>query len=55
MIGYSNGKISTGWLSKKPTTNELKRLTVDQLLLIARRRRGFKKVLLDFLTNIELK
>ncbi len=56
MIKYTdqNGK-STGWLSSKPTPNELKKLTIEQLLIICKRKKGFKKILLDFLNNCELK
>lgn len=49
-----NGK-STGWLSKNPTTKELERLNIDQLLMIAKNKKGFKKVLLDFLSGVKLK
>ena len=49
-----NGK-STPWLSEKPTTKELERLTIEQLLLIAKKKKGLKKLLLDFLDGIELK
>ena len=40
MIRYidKNGK-STGWLSKNPTTKELERLNIDQLLIIAKKKR----------------
>ncbi len=56
MIKYTdkNGK-STGWLSKNPTTKELERLNIDQLLIIAKNKKGLKKVLLDFLNGVELK
>lgn len=56
MIRYTdkNGK-STGWLSKNPTTKELERLNIDQLLIIAKKKKGLKKVLLDFLNGVELK
>jgi hypothetical protein len=56
MIKYTdkNGK-STGWLSENPTTKELERLNINQLLIIAKNKKGFKKVLLDFLNGVELK
>lgn len=56
MIRYydKNGK-STGWLQTKPSRKELERLTIDQLLVIANKRKNFKKVLVDFLEGIELK
>lgn len=55
MVKYTdkNGK-STGWLSKNPTTKELKRLNVEQLLIIAHRKKGFKSILLNFLNNVTL-
>jgi hypothetical protein len=49
-----NGK-STPWLSEKPTTKELEKLTIEQLLLIAKNKKGLKKLLLEFLDGIELK
>jgi len=41
--------VSTGWLPDTPTTKQLERLNVDQLLILARRKQGIKKVLLNFL------
>lgn len=46
---------STGWLSENPTNKQLERLNVHQLLMIARNKKGFKKVLLDFLNGVKLK
>jgi hypothetical protein len=43
-----NGNVS-GWLSDKPTKKELERLTIDMLLVIAKRKRGLKKALVEFL------
>jgi len=56
MVRYhdKNGK-STGWLSENPTIKELENLNVEQLLIIAKRKKGFKKVLLDFLNGKPLK
>jgi hypothetical protein len=50
MVRYydKNGK-STGWLSDKPKEYELKRLTIDQLQIIAKRKKGLKKILIEFL------
>ena len=39
----------------KSTTKELKRLNIDQLLIIDKNKKGLKKVLLDFLNGVELK
>lgn len=52
MIRYydKNGK-PTGWLSDKPKEYELKRLTIDQLQMIAKRKRGLKKILIGFLAE----
>ena len=56
MIKYTdkNGK-STGWLSEKPTEKELERLNIDQLLIIAKNKKGLKRVLVSFLCGIKLK
>lgn len=41
---------STPWLSDKPTRKELERLSIDQLSMIAKRKKGsLKRVLIDFL------
>jgi len=56
MISFTdkNGK-STVWLSENPTNKELERLNIEQLFIIAKNKKGLKKVLLDFLTGIRLK
>lgn len=56
MIRYTdkNGK-STGWLSDKPSTKELERLSINQLFEIAKSKKGLKRTLLDFLVGVELK
>lgn len=43
---------STPWLSHPPSEKELKRLTVEQLLLIIRRKRGIKKNLINIILDI---
>jgi hypothetical protein len=43
--------ISTGWLSDNPTDKELERLTIDQLLVLCKRKKGLKKVLLNFIAT----
>jgi hypothetical protein len=52
MIKYidNNGK-TTGWLSEKLKRYELKRLTIDQLLIIAKRKKGLKNILIEFTTK----
>jgi hypothetical protein len=55
MIKYSKDGKTTGWLSESPTVKELERLNVDQLLLIAKGKKGLKKALLEFLDGITLK
>lgn len=35
--------------SDKPTEKELKRLTINQLLLLAKKKKGLKQVLINFL------
>lgn len=44
MIKYTdkNGE-STGWLPNKPTTNQLKKLTIEQLLIICKKKKVLKK------------
>jgi hypothetical protein len=56
MIRYTdkNGK-STGWLSETPTIKEFERLNVEQLLIIAKNKKGFKRILVSFLCGIKLK
>ncbi len=52
MIRYHNkdGK-NTGWLSNQPTKKELERLNIDQLLILAKRKKGFKQILLNYLES----
>lgn len=50
---HSNGK-DTGWLSKKPTRAELEKLSVEKLLIIAKRKKKFKESLLNFLDGVTL-
>jgi hypothetical protein len=47
--------LSTGWLSNPPTLKELERLNVKHLLMIARTIKGFKKVLVEFISNQKAK
>lgn len=55
MINITNKNgMSTGWLDSKPTIKQLERLNIEQLLLIARKRKGFKKLLIDFTNGIDL-
>ena len=50
----ANG-VSTRWLHDKPTDKELARLNIEQLIMVAERQKGFKKLLLDFLSGKEIK
>jgi len=53
MIQYhENGKF-TGWLSSdKPTIKELNRLSIDQLLILAKRKKkSLKQTLINHLIN----
>lgn len=45
-----NGKVS-GWLSNEPTEKELQRENIDMLFIIAKSKRGFKRALINFLTQ----
>ena len=47
-ILHGNAK-STPWLNETPTLSELKRCTIDQLLIICKYKKNFKPVLIDFL------
>lgn len=47
--------LTTGWISNKPTREELERLTVSQLLLIAREKKSLKKILINFLCQEQIK
>lgn len=50
MIKFTNKDgVSTPWLSKIPTEKELKRCSIEQLLIIASKRKGFKNILINFL------
>ena len=52
MVRYydKNGK-TTGWLSDKPKEYELKRLNIEQLVMIAKRKRGLKNILIKLITK----
>ena len=55
MINITNKNgVSTGWLDSKSTIKQLERLNIEQLILIAKKRKGFKKLLIDFNSGIEL-
>lgn len=43
--------VSTSWLSVPPTEKELSRLNTEQILILAKRKKGFKKALFNFLTE----
>lgn len=50
MVKYTENNISTPWLSsKKPSDKELEKLNVEQLLIIAKRKKSFKKSLIKFI------
>lgn len=49
MVRYTDKNGNTFGLSDKPKEYELKRLTIDQLVIIAKRKRGLKKILIEFL------
>lgn len=56
MIRLTANGVSTGWLSDPPTEKELNRLTIDQLLILCRRRisrkYSFKQHLIDHLVKV---
>jgi len=51
MVRYTDKNGTTGWLSDKPKIYELKRLNTDQLIIFAKRKRGLKNVLIEFLAK----
>jgi len=52
MINFTNGEgISTGWLQNPPTKKQLEKLNIEQLIIIAKRKRGLKQTLLNFLNE----
>lgn len=51
-------EITTPWIKMRPTEKELKRLNIDQLLVICMARKhkshtSFKKLLIDFILQIK--
>lgn len=52
---FDNDGKSTGFLSNPLKVNELENLTLNQLVLISKRKRGLKKVLVEFLKDFEVK
>lgn len=48
---YDDKGNTTIWLSDKPKREELQKLTISQLILIAKNKRGIKKFLIDFLST----
>jgi hypothetical protein len=51
LVRYSDDKgKQTRWLSEPPTKNELNSLSISQLITIAKQKRGFKTILVDFLS-----
>ena len=49
MPTYYSGGYQVHVSSDKPTEEELERLTIPQLLILAKMKRGFKRVLINFL------
>ena len=49
---HENGK-STPWVSDNPTVKELNNFTIGELIMIAKHKRGVKKILIDFLTKTD--
>lgn len=54
MVRYHDGKTgkNTGWLSDPPTRKELERLSIDQLMMLAKRKKGsLKSILVNYLVD----
>ena len=47
-IYYKGGK-STPWLSEPPSKSQLDKCTIEQLVILAKRKKGFKSALKQFL------
>ena len=46
---YDKDGKSTPWFSEPPTKSQLEKCTIDQLVILAKRKKGFKNVLKQFL------
>ena len=56
MLRFTNNNgTSTDWLRENPTDKELAKMNIEQLLILAKKKPGFKKNLLEFLHGIKLK
>ena len=53
MIRYTHKGESTPWFNKTPTEYHLNQFTITQLvvLIMAKKLKGFKKVLIDFILS----
>lgn len=54
MVQLHEGGKSTGYLSSPLVRKELNKLSIEQLLIIAKRKKGFKESLLNFLEGIKI-
>jgi hypothetical protein len=50
-VSFGEGKDKTPFLKSTPNKNELSKLRVSQLVVIAKRYKGLKTILIDFLMS----